>query len=151
MSANSVISRIFGVVIVGVALVSCSSPQSSDGRKELETTAAAIKRQALKPTGQVETGKASWYSVRTNGGTRTASGERLRNDAATAAHRTFPMGTMVKVTNLRNGRSQIVKITDRGPFIKDRIIDVTIGTAESLDMVKSGVVPCKVERLAVSQ
>jgi len=97
------------------------------------------------PSGKVQHGKASWYSIRTNGGTRTASGERLRNDAATAAHRYLPMGTMVKVTNLRNGRSETVRITDRGPFIKGRIIDVTIGTAEKLDMVNAGVVPVKVE------
>lgn len=92
-------------------------------------------------------GKASWYSIKTNHGTVTASGERLRNDARTAAHRSLPFGTRVLVTNLRNGHTAVVRITDRGPFIKGRIIDVTIGVARSLGMVTAGVVPCTVEVL----
>ncbi|MFU8892142.1 MAG: septal ring lytic transglycosylase RlpA family protein [Luteolibacter sp.] len=95
----------------------------------------------------VETGKASWYSVRTNRGYSTASGERLDERAPTAAHKTLPMGTKVRVTNLVNGNSEVVRINDRGPFIKGRIIDVTIGTAEKLGFVRSGVVPVKVEVL----
>ena len=92
-------------------------------------------------------GKASYYSIRTNGGTATASGERLRNEAYTAAHRSLPFGTKVRVTNLRNGKTAVVRINDRGPFLKGRIIDVTIGVARSLGMIKAGVVPCKVEVL----
>ena len=95
----------------------------------------------------VETGKASWYNVRTNRGHATASGERLNERAATAAHKTLPMGTKVRVTNLANGNSEVVRINDRGPFIRGRIIDVTIGTAEKLGFVRSGVVPVKVEVL----
>jgi len=95
----------------------------------------------------VEHGKASWYNVRTNRGHATASGERLDERAATAAHKTLPMGTKVRVTNLVNGNSEVVRINDRGPFIKGRIIDVTIGTAEKLGFVRSGVVPVKVEVL----
>ncbi|MEM7146039.1 MAG: septal ring lytic transglycosylase RlpA family protein [Verrucomicrobiota bacterium] len=99
----------------------------------------------LRPSGHVSHGKASWYSIKTNRGTVTASGERLSNSAATAAHKTLPFGTKVKVTNLTNGRSEVVRITDRGPYIKGRIIDVTIGTAERLGMVTAGVVPVTVE------
>lgn len=150
MNVNTTVSQFILIVAVGASLVSCSTTQSTKVRAEIETRAGDARKKTLKPTGYVKTGKASWYSVRTNGGTRTASGERLRNNAPTAAHRTLPMGSIVRVTNLRNGRSQIVKITDRGPFIKGRIIDVTIGTAERLDMVNSGVVPCKVEQLALS-
>ncbi len=95
----------------------------------------------------VETGKASWYNVRTNRGHATASGERLNERAATAAHKTLPMGTKVRVTNLDNGNSEVVRINDRGPFIKGRIIDVTIGTAEKLGFVRRGIVPVKVEVL----
>lgn len=95
----------------------------------------------------VEHGKASWYSVRTNRGTKTASGERLDERAATAAHKTLPMGTKVRVTNLVNGNSEVVRINDRGPYTKGRVIDVTIGTAERLGFVRSGVVPVKVEVL----
>jgi len=96
---------------------------------------------------EVQKGKASYYSTRCNGGTHTASGERLRNDALTAAHKTLPMGTKVRVVNLANGKSEIVTINDRGPYIRGRIIDVTIGVAKRLDFLRRGVVPVKVEVL----
>ena len=95
----------------------------------------------------VQHGKASWYSIKTNYGTQTASGERLSNTASTAAHKTLPMGTMVRVTNIANGKSEIVRITDRGPYTKGRIIDVTVGCAERLGFYSRGVVPVKVEVL----
>ena len=67
--------------------------------------------------------------------------------AKTAAHKTLPMGTKVRVTNKANGRSVVVTITDRGPYIKGRIIDVTKGVAHKLDFVVKGIVPCVVEVL----
>ena len=76
-----------------------------------------------------------------------ASGEKFTNSGATAAHRTLKFNTRVRVTNLKNGKSEIIRITDRGPFIKGRIIDVSIGTAKKLGFVNDGVVPCKVEVL----
>ena len=98
-------------------------------------------------TGRVSNGKASWYCIACNGGTQTASGERLRDYARTAAHKTLPMGTRVLVTNLRNGKSAVVKINDRGPFTKGRIIDVTKGVGQDLGMITAGVVPVTVEVL----
>jgi len=95
----------------------------------------------------VQHGEASWYSIKTNGGTRTASGKKLCNHAPTAAHKTLPMGTKVRVTNQVNGKSEVVTITDRGPYIRGRIIDLTIGSAERLGFAKRGVVPVKVEVL----
>lgn len=95
----------------------------------------------------IQHGKASYYSIRCNGGTRTASGERLCNEAATAAHKTLPMGTRVRVTNLSNGKSEIVRINDRGPFIRGRVIDVTVGVARRLGFVSRGVVPVRLEVL----
>jgi rare lipoprotein A len=92
-------------------------------------------------------GHASWYSIRTNGGTHTASGRKLSNNASTAAHKTLPMGTKVLVTNKNNGKSEIVTITDRGPYIHGRIIDVTVGTAERLGFVQRGVIPVKIKVL----
>lgn len=91
-----------------------------------------------------EQGLASCYSVKTNGGTRTASGQKLSNTAHTAAHKHLPFGTKVKVTNLKNGKSEIVTITDRGPYIKGRVIDVTIGVAKKLGFGYS-IVPVRVE------
>lgn len=95
----------------------------------------------------VQHGKASWYGVRCNGGTRTASGERLCNHAATAAHKTLPMGTTVRVTNLANGKAEVVRINDRGPYTKGRVIDVTEGVAQRLGFYSHGVGSVKVEVL----
>ncbi|MCX6878467.1 MAG: septal ring lytic transglycosylase RlpA family protein [Verrucomicrobia bacterium] len=102
------------------------------------------------PVESVQKGKASWYSVKSNYGTRTASGQRLKNTAATAAHKTLPLGTKVRVTNMANGKAEVVTITDRGPYIRDRVIDVTIGVAERLGFAARGVVPVKVEVLTRS-
>ncbi len=99
------------------------------------------------PVKSVQTGKASWYSIKTNYGTRTASGQRLCNEAPTAAHKTLPMGSKVRVINTANGKSEVVTITDRGPFKPGRIIDVTIGVAQRLGFASRGVVPVKVEVL----
>jgi rare lipoprotein A len=77
-----------------------------------------------------ETGVASVYS--TESGSQTASGEKLNPQGLTAAHRTLPFGTNVKVTNSSNGRSVVVKINDRGPFVRGRVIDVTPAGARAL-------------------
>jgi rare lipoprotein A len=94
-----------------------------------------------------EIGKASWYSIYCNGGTHTASGQKLNNHSNTAAHRTLPFGSIVKVTNLRNGKYEIVVINNRGPFIKGRIIDVTVGVAEKLGFRNQGITNVKLEVL----
>jgi rare lipoprotein A len=103
-----------------------------------------------KETSTEQHGRASWYSIRTNRGTKTASGRKLSNTASTAAHKTLPMGTKVRVTNKNNGKSEIVTITDRGPYVHGRIIDVTIGTAERLGFVRAGTAPVKVEIIGFS-
>lgn len=85
-----------------------------------------------------ETGKASYYADKFNG-RRTASGEIFRNRKKTAAHKTLPFGTQVKVTNLRNGRSVKVRINDRGPFVAGRTIDLSKKAARKIGMVQEGV------------
>ncbi len=93
----------------------------------------------------VQTGLATWYGGGHHGGP-TASGERFNKNAMTAAHRTLPMQTRVRVTNQNNGRSVILRINDRGPYgNKRRIIDVSEGAARKLDMIEAGVVPVRVE------
>ena len=82
------------------------------------------------PASSAESGVASVYSTESGG--RTASGERLNPQALTAAHRTLPFGTKVRVINKRNGRSVVVKINDRGPFVRGRVIDVTPAAAQVL-------------------
>ncbi len=91
-------------------------------------------------------GMASWYG-RSFQGRPTASGERYNTNALTAAHRTLKFGTKVKVTNLNNGRSVIVRINDRGPFTKGRIIDLSGAAANKIGMIKTGVAPVKIEIL----
>jgi rare lipoprotein A len=82
-------------------------------------------------------GLASYYASDFHG-RRTASGERFDMQALTAAHRTLPFGTLVRVTNLRNGRKVVVRINDRGPFRKGRLIDVSLAAAERLGLVSRG-------------
>jgi rare lipoprotein A len=91
-------------------------------------------------------GIASWYGY-DGSGSRTASGKRFNPEGMTAAHRSLPFGTRIRVTNTRNGRSVVVSITDRGPYIRGRIIDVSAGAARILGMMGSGVAPVKIEVL----
>jgi rare lipoprotein A len=86
-------------------------------------------------------GMASWYGESQT----TASGERFNKHALTAAHRTLPLGTMVRVTNQRNGKSVIVRINDRGPYGHGRIIDLSEAAARQLDMIDAGVAPVTLE------
>ena len=99
---------------------------------------------------QVETGLASWYGRRFHG-KLTASGEIFNQEKFTAAHRTLPWGSRVKVTNLSNGKSVEVRINDRGPFVKGRIIDVSRAAARVLGIVKSGITIVRVEWLPDSE
>jgi rare lipoprotein A len=89
------------------------------------------------PRHRVETGQASWYG-KAHHGRRTASGERFDMRALTAAHRTLPFGTIVHVTDVRSGRSVNVRINDRGPFRRDRIIDLSYEAARKLGFVTRG-------------
>ncbi|AOX04627.1 hypothetical protein BJP34_31400 [Moorena producens PAL-8-15-08-1] len=91
-------------------------------------------------------GVASWYGSAFHG-RRTASGERFNQYALTAAHRTLQFGTRVKVTNLRNGRSVIVRINDRGPNVRGRMIDLSRGAARIIGLVRSGTGPVHIEIL----
>jgi len=84
-----------------------------------------------------ETGLASWYGKPYHG-RATASGERYDMHGLTAAHRTLPFGTRVRVTNLENGRKVEVRITDRGPFVEGRIIDLSRAAARKLQMIQAG-------------
>ena len=93
---------------------------------------------------KAETGRASFYG--SESGSRTASGERFNEEAMTAAHRTRPFGSHVRVTNLRNGRSVMVRINDRGPAKwTGRVIDLSRGAARAIGMLQAGVVPVEIE------
>ncbi|MGA7979549.1 MAG: septal ring lytic transglycosylase RlpA family protein [Chromatiaceae bacterium] len=96
---------------------------------------------------QVLRGTASYYGAKFQG-RRTASGERFNQEALTAAHKTLPFGTKVRVTNLRNGESVEVKINDRGPYIRGRIIDLSKGAAREIGMLHSGTAKVRVKVIA---
>jgi rare lipoprotein A len=99
------------------------------------------------PSTIIETGLASWYGAK-HQGKRTANGEIFDQKKFTAAHRTLPWGSIVKVTNLDNGKSVEVRINDRGPFTKGRIIDLSRAAARAVGMVESGVSPVRMELLS---
>lgn len=104
---------------------------------------------AMAPTqgvSRVIEGTASWYGPGFFGN-RTASGEVYRPGTLTAAHRSLPFGTMVRVTNLNNGRSAVVRINDRGPFVGSRVIDLGHGAAQQVGLVSSGTAPVRLEVL----
>ena len=91
-------------------------------------------------------GKASFYSKRATG-SRTSSGERLHHDSLTCAHRTHPFGTLLRVTNPRTDKSVVVRVTDRGPHGRGRIIDLSWAAAKAIGMINQGVATVIVERV----
>jgi rare lipoprotein A len=96
-----------------------------------------------KPTFE-ETGMASWYGS----GTRAADGTPFDKNAMTAAHKTLPLGTTLRVTNLANNEQVIVRVTDRGPFVNGRVLDLSEGAAKKIDLYRMGVAKVKVEAFA---
>lgn len=101
---------------------------------------------SVRPVTSRRKGMASWYGPGFHG-RLTANGERYNQNGLTAAHKTLPFGTQVRVTNLRNGRSVIVRINDRGPFVGGRVIDLSKGAASVIGLVSSGVAPVQLEIL----
>ena len=101
-------------------------------------------REKLRLLGQ---GVASYYGYEL-AGNRTASGERFDPQALTAAHRTLPLGTKLRVVNEANGRSVVVRINDRGPFVGNRIIDVSYGAAREIGMVRAGKARVRLEKIS---
>ena len=97
-------------------------------------TAPQAPQQSFETVGQ---GEASYYGAEL-AGNRTASGERFDPHAFTCAHRSLPLGTMLRVTNLSNGRSVLVRVNDRGPFSRGRILDMSMAAARDIDMVRTG-------------
>lgn len=131
-------------------------PETSDAAKrstdvpETPANSPAPKRGKIAPipasSGYTEEGNASWYGVPFHG-RHASNGEIYDMYKLTAAHRTLPFETMVRVTNLSNGKSTVVRITDRGPFVENRIIDLSLAAAREIESVGPGVVPVRVEVL----
>ena len=155
--------------ILPLAASSAATPDAASTPLEPATSAAMIELVPLAPTTEVtapapvvseepaapsapqETqigrGSASYYAAKFHG-RRTASGEMFDNRAMTAAHRTLPFGSLVRVTNPANGASVVVRITDRGPFTRGRMIDVSRAAAEELGLIARGHAPVELSLIA---
>ncbi len=148
MKANTYLSALFAVMLTGITAI---SPMAAiAGEQENETASPSAKKPALDRSGQPREGKASYYSEYFYGRTM-ADGTPMDPDADIAASRTLPLGSVVEVTNLENGKSQVVEIRDRGPYIDGRIIDLSPKVAKQLDMLEDGVVQVVVTPLEVPQ
>ena len=128
------------VAILILSEVTCSpAPKYRAKRSGKQRTTRSV------PTsGAYQIGGASYYAKKFHG-RKTASGETFNMHAMTAAHRKLAFGTNVRVTNLSNGMSVVVRINDRGPFIKGRIIDLSYGAAKKIGLVQSGIAKVKLE------
>ncbi|MBN2721510.1 MAG: septal ring lytic transglycosylase RlpA family protein [Campylobacterales bacterium] len=93
---------------------------------------------------QIACGKCSWYGSKFNG-SRTASGERFDSTQKTAAHKTLPFGTLLRVTDTKTDKSVIVRVNDRGPWVKHRVLDISQAAAKELGVVGRGVFHAKIE------
>lgn len=125
------------IILSGVSCSILSGPDDSLSRKD----------KGVVIDGSTQIGEASWYGDKEHRN-KTASGERFNKNAYTAAHKTLPFDTIVRVTNLQNGKDVVVKINDRGPFVGGRIIDLSYQSAKSIDMIKTGTARVKVEVLS---
>lgn len=135
-------TAIFSVLVFCVVFVSCASKEPERGRQFTELPANQTQQQVV----NVELGKASYYADKFQGRS-TASGEPYDRNKLTAAHPKLPFGTRCRVTNLSNGKTVEVRINDRGPFSKSRIIDLSYKAAAQLDGIRAGVFNVKVEVL----
>lgn len=132
--------------VVALLFISCSSSPRFTKDRFAEPSASSSKSPGKNSSGKpsIAEGIASYYAHDFHG-KKTANGETFDMHKLTAAHRSYPFDTKVKVTNLDNGKSVIVRINDRGPFKLERIMDLSLGAAESLDMMKTGTARVRLE------
>ena len=119
----------FLVFLVSITILGCSSVRHKSGTEWI---------------GYTQSGRASFYADK-HQFKKTASGELYNHDLKTAAHRKLPFGTKVKVTNVKNGKSVVVKINDRGPFVKGRIVDLSKSAFNSIGNTSSGLIRVQIE------
>lgn len=140
---------------IAMLLASCSGGGDYKGYKRASYTIKGVRYHPMTVERALtfsEQGLASWYDESTFFGLSrgtTALGEKVYSWTECAAHKTLPLPAEIKVTNLKNGKSTKVRVNDRGPFIKGRILDVSPSVAKKLDMKKAGLAPVKIEVLSV--
>jgi rare lipoprotein A len=123
------IMKIVVIVFISIFIAGCSNVQSKDAKEWV---------------GYKETGKASYYADK-HQGRKTANGEVYSHKLNTAAHKTLPFGALVKVTNVENGKNVVVKVNDRGPFAKGRIIDLSKSAFSAIAQPSSGIASVRIE------
>ena len=136
------------MLVVTSLAASCAERKAPTGPPSAPAPAAAPAIPPVSPANRIyrETGTASWYGREFHGRT-TASGEVFDRYGMSAAHRTLPLGTVIRVTNLDNYKSVTVTVNDRGPFVKKWIIDLSYGAAKELGFIAQGTAPVKIETL----
>jgi rare lipoprotein A len=139
--------RLLLALALAASLAACAAPRPAP--PPAPTPAPAVSAPPPAPS-FTQQGVASWYG-QSHHGRRTASGETFDMNDMTAAHRTLPFGTVVRVTRLDNGRAVKVRINDRGPHVADRIIDLSAQAARAIGMIESGVASVKLEQFAADQ
>jgi len=138
---------LFGLAVLSVYMVGCSAAARFTGEGPSPVGSAAPAPTRFSGTVLLtEEGRASYYSTGFNG-KLTASGEIFNKNAFTAAHRTFPFGTLLRVTNLGNNESVEVTVNDRGPFKKGRILDLSEAAARAIGMIRTGTAEVRIEVL----
>lgn len=136
---------LFSAAATPPAVPAETPPSSATGE-----SAAKPPKHAPDRSGKARRGKASYYGKQFHG-KKMADGTPMDPQSNAAASKTLPLGTKAEVTNLENGKSEVVEIRDRGPYVEGRIMDVTPSTAEKLDMKKDGVAPVEVKPLEIPQ
>jgi rare lipoprotein A (peptidoglycan hydrolase) len=146
-TADAESAKLFGTSRYSLAYTWANDTREALGAHRLvKDYSAAIEKENQPQTNKNQVGLASWYGGRFHG-RRAADGSRFNKYEFTAAHKSLPFGSLVKVTNLRNKKACVVKITDRGPYAKGRIIDLSMAAASELGMVRSGVSKVKLETI----
>ncbi len=135
--------KILAVILI-FSLYNCSATKRFSDSK-LESFPSETESTKEKPL-ETKNGTASYYGKKFDG-KKTASGDIYNMHGLTASHKTYPMGTTIRVTNKRNGKNVVLKINDRMPIHNKRLIDVSYGAAKELDMIKSGTAKVKIEVL----
>ena len=131
------------VLGLGLMLSACDRtpiPQAEAAPKQQQQKESQQRHPQL---GRSQQGEASYYGAQFNG-RQMANGERFNPNSNSAAHRSLPLGTMAEVTNLENGRKATVKVEDRGPYVRNRVIDLSPRTAQDLGMKEAGRAPVRV-------
>ncbi len=143
MHKKMMLFRLIGLsILIILSLISCAGSSKSAASESI------IKQKEPTAIGDVQYGISSYYAEKFHG-RRTANGEIYDMYGVSGAHQTLPLNTIVKVTNLENNKDLIVRVNDRGPFVKDRIFDCSYGAAVKLEFISNGTAIVKVEVLEI--